>query len=110
MGRQANRIMRQFDCNCITPGEISRYLIADKLQSETLSSAPTSHLFVERRIGLCRQEFLGHVMFWNAKDLARKLGQYQNYYNETRAHSSLNKKTPNQKAANDDIPNRVESL
>ena len=44
-------------------------------------------------------------MFWNAEDLARKLSQYQDYYNETRVHSSLSKKTPNQKAANDDISN-----
>jgi hypothetical protein len=29
---------------------------------------------------LCRQEFLDHVLFWNAKDLARKLDQYRNYH------------------------------
>ena len=77
---------------------------------KTIPGAPTSHPFVERSIGLCRQEFLNHVLFWNAEDLARKLGQYQNYHNETRAHSSLNKKTPNQKAANDDISNEVVPL
>jgi len=31
----------------------------------------------------------------------------QNYHNEARAHSSLNKKTPNQKAANDEFSNKV---
>lgn len=75
-----------------------------------VAGVPTSHPFVARSIGLCRQEFLDHVLFWNAKDLARKLGQYQDYYNETRAHSSLRKKTPNQKAANDDISNEMLSL
>jgi len=77
---------------------------------KTIPGAPTSHPFVERSIGLCRQEFLDHVLFWNTKDLAKKLSQYQKYYNETRAHSSLNKKTPNQKAANDVIPNEMLSL
>ena len=77
---------------------------------KTIPGAPTSHPFVERSIGLCRQEFLDYVLFWNAEDLARKLDQYKNYHNQTRAHSSLDKKTPNQKAANDDIPNRVVSL
>ncbi len=77
---------------------------------KTIPGAPTSHPFVERSIGLCRQEFLNHVLFWNAEDLARKLGRYQIYYNETRAHSSLSKKTPNQKAANDDILNEVVPL
>ncbi len=77
---------------------------------KTIPGVPTSHPFVERSIGLCRQEFLDHVLFWNAEDLAKKLDQYQNYHNETRAHSSLNKKTPNQKAANDDISNEVVPL
>ncbi len=45
--------------------------------------------FVERSIGLCQQEFLNHVLLWSAKVLAKKLSQYQIYYNETRAHSSL---------------------
>ena len=75
-------------------------------ETKTIPGVPTSHPFVERSVGLCRQEFLDHVLFCNAKDLARKLGQYQNYYNETRANSSLSKKTPNQKASNDIIPNK----
>jgi transposase InsO family protein len=72
---------------------------------KTVLGTPTSHPFIERSIGLCRQEFLNHVPFWNAEDLARKLNHYQDYFNETRAHSSLDRKTPNQKASNDDIPN-----
>jgi len=61
---------------------------------ETIPGIPTSHPFIERSTGLCRQEFLDHALFWNAEDLAKKLDQYQSYLNETRAHSSLNKKTP----------------
>lgn len=77
---------------------------------KTIPGAPTSHPFVERSIRLCRQEFLDHVLFWNAEDLAKKLDQYQNYHKETRAHSTLSKKTPNQKVANDDISNEVVPL
>ncbi len=72
---------------------------------KTVLGMPTSHPFVERSIGLCRQEFLNHVLFWNVEDLGRKLNQYQDYFNETRAHSSLDRKTPSQKASNYDIPN-----
>ncbi len=72
---------------------------------KTIPGTPTSHPFIERSIGLCRQEFLNHVLFWNSGDLGKKLSQYQDYLNETRAHSSLDKKTLNQKASNDDIPN-----
>ena len=71
---------------------------------KTVPGTPTSHPFIERSIGLCRQEFLNHVLFWSADDLGKKLNRYQEYFNEARAHSSLNKKTPNQKASNDDIP------
>ena len=71
---------------------------------KTVPGTPTSHPFIERSIGLCRQEFLNHVLFWNADDLGKKLSQFQEYFNETRAHSSLERKTPNQKASNDDIP------
>ncbi len=85
-----------------------RILEIDEIKS--VPGVPTSHPFVERQIGLCRQEFLDHVLFWNAGDLARKLNQYQDYYNETRAHSSLEKKTPNQKAAGDDRSKKVVTL
>jgi len=44
---------------------------------KTIPDAPTFHPFIERSIGLCRQEFLDHVLFWNAKDLAKKISQYQ---------------------------------
>jgi putative transposase len=50
---------------------------------------PLSHPFVERLIGTMRREFLDHVLFWNARDLERKLAEFQVYYNATRGHASL---------------------
>ena len=50
---------------------------------------PLSHPFVERLIGTMRREFLDHVLFWNARDLERKLGEFQTYYNVARSHASL---------------------
>src|SRR5262249_58113705 len=34
------------------------------------------------------------VLFWNGRDLERKLGEFQAYYNEVRCHSSLEGHTP----------------
>jgi hypothetical protein len=42
--------------------------------------APVSHPFVERLIGTIRREYLDRVFFWNAVDLARKLGEFRDYY------------------------------
>jgi transposase InsO family protein len=55
---------------------------------------PLSHPFVERLIGTVRREFLDQVLFWNARDLERKLTEFQVYYNEKRSHASLNGHTP----------------
>jgi hypothetical protein len=41
-----------------------------------------------------RREFLDHVLFWNARDLKRKLTEFQTYYNEARGHASLKGHTP----------------
>jgi transposase InsO family protein len=32
--------------------------------------------------------------FWNERDLKQKLDQFKDYYNTQRAHSALNRKTP----------------
>jgi hypothetical protein len=29
-----------------------------------------------------RREFLDHVLFWNGRDLERKLAEFQTYYND----------------------------
>ena len=61
---------------------------------KTVPHVPLSHPFVERLIGTMRREFLDHVLFWNARDLERKLADFQVYYNAARSHASLEGKTP----------------
>src|SRR5437667_7121427 len=60
--------------------------------------APASHPFVERLIGTVRREYLDHVFFWNAIDLARKLDTFAKYYNAHRVHRSLEGTTPARRA------------
>ncbi|NIB40704.1 transposase [Pseudomaricurvus alkylphenolicus] len=67
---------------------------------------PTSHPFIERAIGTVRREFLDHTLFWNARDLSRKLKQYNRYFNEVRGHLSLNGVTPLQKSEKIQIPEK----
>ena len=55
---------------------------------------PVSHPFVERLIGTIRREILDQVLFWNARDLERKLGDFQAYYNAARSHAALDGHTP----------------
>jgi transposase InsO family protein len=59
---------------------------------------PMSHPFVERLIGTIRREYLDRTFFWNAVDLASKLGDFQTYYNADRVHRSLDGVTPVQRA------------
>ena len=61
---------------------------------KTVPYTPTSHPFVERLIGTIRREFLDHVLFWNTRDLKRKLSNFQDYYNVQRVHSSFRGHTP----------------
>ena len=49
---------------------------------------------MERLIGTVRREFLDYVFFWNARDLERKLANFQAYYNDARGHASLKGDTP----------------
>ena len=54
------------------------------LEIEEIKSVPyvpVSHPFIERLIGTIRREYLDRVFFWNALDLARKLGEFGDYYN-----------------------------
>ncbi len=69
-----------------------RILEIDEIK--TVPYAPRSHPFFERLIGTMRREFLDHVLFWNAGDLARKLSEFQTYYNAVRSHASLRGHTP----------------
>jgi transposase InsO family protein len=65
---------------------------------KTVPHVPMSHPFVERLIGTVRREYLDHVLFWNAVDLERKLDEFRIYYNEERAHASLDMHIPAAKA------------
>ena len=64
----------------------------------TVPHVPCSHPFVERLIRTVRQEYLDHLLFWNAADLERKLDLFQEYYNGQRVHQGLNGDTPDEKA------------
>ena len=55
---------------------------------KSLPHVPMSHPFVERLIGCVRRELLDQSFFWTAADLEKKLKAYQQYYNESRCHSS----------------------
>jgi putative transposase len=59
---------------------------------------PVSHPFVERLIGTIRREYLDRLFFCNVVDLAQKLGEFRDYYNEHRVHRSLDGATPAQRA------------
>jgi putative transposase len=69
-----------------------RVLEIDEIK--TVPHVPMSHPFVERVIGTMRREVLDHVLFWNARDLERKLAEFQDYYNAARSHASLDGRTP----------------
>ena len=72
--------------------------ILDIEEIKSIPYTPTSHPFIERLIGTTRREFIDHILFFNAKDLIRKLNDYQSYYNSKRGHSSLARSTPTKKA------------
>jgi hypothetical protein len=65
---------------------------------KTVPYAALSHPFVGRLIGTIRREYLDRIFFWNAVDLARKLGEFRDYYNEHRVHRSLDDTTPAHRA------------
>ena len=83
------------------------------LEIEELKSVPgnpTSHPFVEPVIKTTRNECLDQQLFFNKHDLMKILGHYKKHYNETRAHSSLEKKTPNTMTLDSEIGKKVVSL
>jgi len=59
---------------------------------------PVSHPFIERLISTIRREYLDRVFFWNTVDLARKLNEFRDYYNESRVHRSLDGAIPADRA------------
>ena len=79
-----------------------RILEIDEIKS--VPYVPRSHPFVERLIGTVRHECLDHTLFWNARDLERKLAGLRDYYNHHRTHRSLSGDTPAGVAGNDPEP------
>jgi len=71
-----------------------RILDIDPIKS--VPDTPVSHPFVERLIGTIRREFHDQTLFWNAVDLEKKLGVFQEYYNHSRVHASHEGDTPAQ--------------
>ncbi|MCH9671938.1 MAG: integrase core domain-containing protein, partial [Gammaproteobacteria bacterium] len=69
-----------------------RLLEIDEIK--TVPNVPCSHPYVERLIGSVWREFLDHILFWNKRDLERKLSDFQAYYNGDRVHASLAGDTP----------------
>jgi transposase InsO family protein len=72
--------------------------ILEVQEIKSIPFVPVSHPFVERLIGTIRREFLDHVLVWNAVDLERKLEAFRHYYNEHRAHQSLNGISPGERS------------
>jgi putative transposase len=71
-----------------------RVLEIDEIK--TVPFVPCSQPFVERLIGTVRREYLDHSLFWNRRDLQRKLDRFAAYYNESRVHSGLAGITPSE--------------
>jgi transposase InsO family protein len=65
---------------------------------------PRSHPFVERLIGTVRRECLDHTLFWNVRDLERKLADFRSYYNHHRTQRALSEDTPAEAAGGDPDP------
>jgi transposase InsO family protein len=68
--------------------------ILDVTEIKTIPYVPLSHPFIERLIGTARRECLDKTLFWNERDLERKLVDFKNYYNRHRTHDALDGVTP----------------
>ena len=68
--------------------------ILEVTEVKTVPYVPLSHPFVERLIGTVRRECLDHIPFWNARDLEKKLLQFEDYYNRDRVHRGLGGTVP----------------
>ena len=82
----------------------------DITEIKSIATTPVSHPFVERAIRTTRNELLDQVLFFNKYDLQNKLNNYQQYYNETRAHSSLGMNTPKEMASGEIISRKCVSI
>jgi transposase InsO family protein len=91
--------------------QIPRYLIRDRDQAygaifvrrvrsigirdrPTSFCSPWQNAYAERLIGSIRRECIDHVVVFGERHLRHVLLSYQDYYNATRTHLSLNKDAP----------------
>src|ERR1019366_4272339 len=70
--------------------------ILDVAEIKTVPYVPLSHPFVEGLIGTVRREYLDRMLFWTTADLESKLLDFQTYFNEHRAHTGRQGRTPDQ--------------
>jgi putative transposase len=70
--------------------------ILEVTEIKTVPYIPMSHPFVERLIGTIRREYLDRTLFWTTVDLANKLLEFRDYFNNHRTHHSLEGRTPYQ--------------
>ena len=85
-----------------------RIIEIDEIKS--VPGTPTSHPFIERVIGTTRREYTDHIVFFSKRDLQKRLDHFKEYYNEARAHSSLEMRTPREMATETVIDKTVVSL
>ena len=64
-------------------------------------------LITEQLVGTIQQEYFDQTLFWNGRDLEKKLGQFQDNHNAHRVHQALNLNTPAE-AARKDSPTQAD--
>ena len=62
-----SRLPRDYD---FATHRLANLRVLELKEVKSVPYAPVSHPFVERLIGTIRREYLDHVLFWNAVDLA----------------------------------------
>jgi putative transposase len=81
----------------------ANFRIPDVEEIKAVPYTPISYPFVERLIGTLRREFLDKVLFWNTRDLDKKLEEFRDFYNGHRVHASLDGDTPSEISGEADI-------
>src|SRR5437660_2279176 len=73
--------------------------VLEVTEIKSIPYVPLSHPFVERLIGTLRREYLDRMLFWTTADLENKLLDFRTYFNNHRAHTSLEGRTPDMPAS-----------
>ncbi|MFI9561283.1 integrase core domain-containing protein [Nonomuraea endophytica] len=55
---------------------------------------PRMNSVMERWVQTCRRELLDRCLLWNERHLRHALGEYENFYNQHRAHQALGQAAP----------------